>query len=145
LCDIAPNELSLRWSQFSLRKRNVTTFRRKKHVFGTRKEADRLMTPAMKQENLPGDPRRVGVYISGMQLGPSDPERDALVRFFRPRSILIAIRYLPRLAPLRAILAKLDPKPQAQSLPPPRTGTPRKLHLVELPTDTKSRYKPGGC
>ncbi len=44
----------------------------------------------------------------------SDAERDALARFIR--SAIDAERYLlsPRLAPLKAILAKLDPKPQVQ-------------------------------
>ncbi len=44
----------------------------------------------------------------------ADAERDALARFIR--SAIDAERYLlsPRLAPLKAILAKLDPKPQVQ-------------------------------
>jgi hypothetical protein len=59
-----------------------------------------------------------------MQLELSDAERDALARFLR--SAIDADRYplYPRLAPLKSILAKLDPKPQAQPLPPPKAGTP---------------------
>jgi hypothetical protein len=62
-----------------------------------------------------------------MQLEFSDVERDALARFLR--SAIDADRYplSPRLAPLKAILAKLDPKPQAQPASPPKTRTPRKL------------------
>jgi hypothetical protein len=33
----------------------------------------------------------------------------------------------PRLAPLKAILAKLDPKLQVQPLPPPKAGTPSRV------------------
>lgn len=54
----------------------------------------------------------------GHTLELSDAERDALGRFLR--STIDADRYplSPRLAPLKAILAKLDLKPQAQPLPP---------------------------
>ena len=47
-----------------------------------------------------------------MQLELSDDEREALARFW---SAIDADRYplSPRLAPLKAILAKLDPQPQA--------------------------------
>jgi hypothetical protein len=46
-------------------------------------------------------------------------EREALARFLR--SAINADRYprSPRLAPLKAILAKPDPQPQAQPVPPP--------------------------
>jgi hypothetical protein len=62
-----------------------------------------------------------------MQLELADVERDALGRFLR--SAIDADRYplSPRLAPLKAILAKLDPKPQVQPIPPPKTGTPSRV------------------
>jgi hypothetical protein len=62
-----------------------------------------------------------------MQLELSDAKRDALARFLR--SAIDADRYplSPRLAPLTAILAKLDPKPQAQPLPPPKPGAPSRV------------------
>jgi len=61
-----------------------------------------------------------------MQVELSGDERDALARFIR--STINADRYplSPRLAPLKAILARLDPKPQAQPLPP---STPRRAKL----------------
>jgi hypothetical protein len=62
-----------------------------------------------------------------LQLELSDAEREALARFLR--SAIDADRYplSPRLAPLKAILAKLDPKPQVQPLPPPKPGTPSRV------------------
>jgi hypothetical protein len=62
-----------------------------------------------------------------MQLALSDPERDALARFLR--SAINADRYplSPRLAPLKAIPARLDQKPQVQPVPPPKPGTPSRV------------------
>jgi len=62
-----------------------------------------------------------------MQVELSGDERDALARFIR--STINADRYplSPRLSPLKAILAKIDPKPQVQPVPPPKAGTPSRV------------------
>src|SRR5271169_6832641 len=63
-----------------------------------------------------------------MQLELADAERDALARFLR--SAIDADRYplSPRLTPLKAILTKLDQKPQAQ----PEPGTPNRVMSRKL-------------
>jgi hypothetical protein len=62
-----------------------------------------------------------------MQLELSDAERDALARFLRSEIDTDRYPLSPRLAPLKAFLAKLNSKPQAQPLPPPKTGTPSRV------------------
>jgi hypothetical protein len=51
--------------------------------------------------------------------------------FFGRRLMQTATRSL-RLAPLKAILATLDPKPRAQPLPPPKPGTPSRVMTRKL-------------
>lgn len=57
-----------------------------------------------------------------MQLELSDAERDALARFVLSATDADRYPLSPRLAPLKAILAKIDPKPQVQPVPPPKAG-----------------------
>lgn len=59
-------------------------------------------------------------YICRMQLDLSDDEQAALARLLR--STIENDRYpmAPRLRPLKAILARLDPQPEPEPLPPPR-------------------------
>jgi len=58
-----------------------------------------------------------------MQLDLTDEERDALTAFLRAGVAADKFPLSPRLKPLKAVLAKLDPK-QPQSKPPPLTGGP---------------------
>ena len=70
---------------------------------------------------LPGDGQRH--HLAGMTLDLTDEEAAALTRHLRQTIDYTRFPYAPRLDPLKAILAKLEPpKPRPEPLPLLRAG-----------------------